>query len=697
MMTMNRRDLLRYFSMTAGCYVIAASAGSLTGCANTTLAPKQSIFPLGVASADPQPDAVILWTYAIGADRDAGMSLIVQVARDEAFLEIVAEADAEASEKWDHTVRVLVTGLQPSSVYYYRFVTMEGATSRTGRTRTAPPAGDLSALNVAVFSCQDYEQGFFTAYRRMMLDDIAAPEADRVHFILHVGDFIYETIRGPETVGEVDLNDQQVDLHNPDGSHRRCGPLPSGGAPGGRGWIVPATLEDYRSLYRTYLSDPDLQAARAWYPFVQTWDDHELLNDYWQSYYKGESIADLKVAANRAWFEYVPAALSVSDGNARDFVPVDVERADADTFDDNYLSQEPNNLAAISSMTIYRSVLWGAMAELLIIDGRSYRGPRGLPQELLTVGRHPYPSAPVNPDLIRTMNDGRLANSGNPPETIEFMGATINNPQRDAPRTSMLGGPQKAWLKSRLKTSTARWKLLGLNVGLMRYGFDSSFMEDGGKNWILWTDGWDGYPSERDELCSFIRDERISNVVSLTGDRHAHNAGLVSDKVDGPSPRPVLAEFACGAVSAPSRLIIQRTLSAHDPQQAELVWFEDTHSAPKIRPALNAWMVHGWRAAKSIAESASDSDVLSLSDPDVNPGLAYMDSDAFGYFVSRFRVDGCRTEFVVVPEPLAYGDPSDTLVRRRIKFELAGWNGDGKPVLSSSRVEGEPPLGGLKA
>lgn len=694
-MQVDRRDLLKFFSATAGCFIATASAGTLAGCAAIPAGVDANTFPLGVASADPQPDALVLWTYVAASTPDQAVNLTVQVARDEDFSTIVAETVAEAAEEWDHTVRVLVTGLIPASTYYYRFITPEGAVSRTGRSFTAPERGSDKPLNVAVFSCQDYEQGFFTAYRRLLLDDAAAPEASKINFILHVGDFIYETIRGPKTVGEVSLSDQQVDLYNPDGSHRRCGPLPSGGAPGGRGWVVPATLEDYRALYKTYLSDPDLQAARAWFPFVQTWDDHELLNDYWQSYYKGESVADLKVAANKAWFEFIPAALSVVDGPAEDFTPVNVERADAGPFDDHYLSQEPNNLAAIKSLTIYRSVRWGDMAELFVIDGRSYRGPRGLPQELLTVGRHPYPSAPVDPDLIRIMNDGRHARDENPPETVNFMGQTIANPRKGSPRTSMLGAEQKAWLKAGLKTSTAKWKLLGLNVGLMRYGFDSSFMVDGGKNWILWTDGWDGYPSERDELCEFFKSEGIANVVSLTGDRHTHNAGLISERVDDPEAPPLLAEFACGAVSAPCRLIIQRVLSGHDPEQSKLVSFQKAESS-QIRPSLNAWMLHGWQAAASVAESGTDDQVDELSDPEVNPGLKYMDADGYGYFVARFDAQGCRTEVVSVNEPLEYGDPNEAPLRRRVSFNVPSWSSQTVPHMEISGVEGEPPLGGLK-
>ena len=164
-----------------------------------------------------------------------------------------------------------------------------------------------------------------------------------------------------------------------------------------------------------------------------------------------------------------------SEHQAKDFSFAEVQNTPAEEFDENYLSREANNLAAIETMTIYRSVRWGKIAELFVIDGRSYRGPRGLPQELLTIGRHPYPEGPIKPELIEIMNSGRNYNDGNPPEMVNYLGMEITNPRKDAPTGSMLGAKQKAWLKDQLTDSQAQWKLLGFNVGLMRHGFDDSF------------------------------------------------------------------------------------------------------------------------------------------------------------------------------------------------------------------------------
>ena len=695
----SRRDLLKYFSTAAGCYIVSGTA-ILTGCSKPSPGgTSQYTFPQGVASADPQSDAVVIWTRVEGSPES--VPLVAQISRQQNFKEIIAELSASALSDLDHTIRVLVTDLEPDQTYFYRFIDPDGGVSRTGRTRTAP-VGDVRQLNIAVFSCQDYEQGYFTAYRRLILDDAAADSGDKIDFVLHVGDFIYESIRGSETVPEPDHNGNRSKLINADGSPRLLEPFPSGGTLTGRKWLAPTGLDDYRWLYKKYLSDPDLQEARALFPFVQTWDDHELLNDYWQSYYKTQSIAELKVASNQAWFEFVPAALSAAgrdtqDTPAKDFEPVKVTATPARDFDDFYFSNEPNNVAAVESMTIYRSLRWGNLAELFVIDGRSYRGPRGLPQELLSVGRHPYPEAPVDPVLIRMLNAGKTANGGHPPEELVYLGRTLANPRKDMPMGSMLGKDQKTWLLDRLRKGGSRWKLLGLNVGLVRHGFDDSFREGGQKNGILWTDGWDGYPVERSELCSVVRDEKINNVVSLTGDRHAHIAGMVYDDFDSDAPNSVLPEFAGGAVSAVSRMNIQRELSAHDPDISKFVSFDGkAHGYDQaIMPSLNAWMLHGAGSANALFEGQSDEVVIGASDPGVNPHLNYVDADAHGFFVARIRPERMAVQYVSVFEPVTLTNNAE--VRRRVNFHVDSWQPGDEPRIVVGEVEGEMPLYGLKS
>ena len=697
-----RRDILRYFTLTAGCFIAPASARALENSVKPSTTESKYRFPQGIASADPQSDAVVLWTRVDG-DADS-VPLTVQVSETADFDDIVSESSATATPDMDHTVRVLVTDLSPDRYYYYRFIAPDGGVSRTGRSRTAPHPDSDRKLNVAVFSCQDYELGYFTAYQRMLLDEEAAGAADQIDFAIHLGDFIYETARRPETMNGSGRGPSRAYLYNRDGSKRTCTPLPSGGELAGRQWVVPTNLDDYRALYKAYLLDPDLQEVRANYPFVQTWDDHEFKNDAWQSYFEEDGSPTLRVAANKAWFEFIPAALSmggrdVEDHDAADFKNVTVVDRPAGQFDHNHFSLEENNVAAVGSMTIYRSLRWGRMAEIFVADTRSYRGPRGFPQELLTVGNHPYPPAPIDPALIDILNRGSTALEGNPPAEIEYLGQRLANPRKDAPFSSMLGGKQKAWLKEGLAESPARWKLLGLSVGLMRHGFDSSFRDDGFANGIMWTDGWDGYPAERAEHTEYIRDESIANVVSLTGDRHIHMAGLVHDNFDREGSRPVAAEFAGGATSATLRMTIQRRITSHDEELESLVVCDGKpHDYEnEMAPSLNAWLIYGAATARAIHDGMDEAEAIRLDNEKVNRHMHYADADAHGYFVARFDRDRCDVEFVTVEEPVVLPEEGQASVRRRVRFSVDAWTTDDSPALQLKGVSGKRPLGGLRS
>lgn len=702
-MTLSRRDLVRFFAATAGCALVSARAGSQTN--ERILDPGRSgerfAFPQGVASADPQPDGIVLWTRVEGGEGD--VALDVQVALEDTFQNLVASSEIRAPANLFHTVRVLVTELAPDSIFFYRFIAPDGAVSRIGRTRTAPAPGADRPLKIAVFSCQDYEQGFFSAYRTLILDDSRANQPDPIDFILHVGDYVYEIIRGPETKGWPDLNWNDPALVNTDGSPRRVGPYPSGGQPGPFGYMAPRTIEDYRALYLRYLSDPDLQDARALYPFVQMWDDHETYNDVWQSYEGGRSIADLRIAANQVWFEFIPAALSARNGDdeshhAHDFRPVAVEPRPAADFDDNFLSREPSNLAAIGSLTIYRRISWGRTADLLLMDGRSYRGPKPEAAAIGDIRRARQSRATLPPQLIAVLDAGRTANDGMPPTDLAYLGATFSNPRAQAPRNSMLGERQRHWLKRELVSSEADWKLLGLNVGLMRHAFDDSFAEGGNVTGLYWTDEWDGYPGERRDLMTLIRDENITNVVSLTGDRHMHFAGLVVDDFDASEPLPVAAEFAGGAVSAPIRLANMANTYKNAPDYAACIYFDgDTQNGEQaIQPALNAWMLYGHEAARAVSRGEPEQTAISRGNPAVNPHLRYADSDAFGYFTARFSSGVAEIEFVTIEEPVVRPADGALSVRRRVRFRLPAWGAGGSPDLGVDQIEGARPIASFK-
>ena len=689
-MSRSRREFLRDSGLAAGWVVVTASAFSLPGCttpAREERSASRHSFPQGLASADPQPEAVVLWTRVLPEDPAIDtVALLLEAARDPAFSEVVARREITAERTWDFTVRVFLNGLEPDRHYYYRFTAPDGRVSTVGRTCTAPAADSAAELRLAVVSCQHYETGYFHAYRRLLDDDARAAQDGKLHIVLHVGDFIYTDVVAEDfkaAAGEFPIV-------------RRVGRLPSGGAVGQRGRRFPQTVEDYRHLYRVYLADRDLQAARAAWPFVCTWDDHELVNDIWQSFVANRGLQTQKVDSNQAWFEYVPAALSQAPAGpagrnpARDFRPVSVRDAPPANLDEDYLSHEPNNLAAIDSLTLYRTLPWGRMADIVIVDGRTYRGERGVDDSALDPAGTgiPYPSAPIHPQLIRTLNAGRTANGGRPPTEVEHYGHALPNTRQKAPRGSLLGAAQKQWLKATLMGSTTAWRVICNNTPMMRFGFDTTFRKGGHPSAIWWTDSWDGYPVERQELMEFMLEAGIRNVVSVTGDRHAHFAGMICDDYDGPSPVPVIPEFAGGAVSALDRLSIQSRVAARDPELAKLVLFEE-------RPAMNAWLLYGADAARTLAETGDAREARQRARVGINPHMAYADSDAYGYFTAHFRTGGLNVEFVTIAAPLAEmaGVPP---VLRRVRCATKAWARGEQPQLLAEMIDGEPPLLGLR-
>ncbi len=697
--SVSRREFLASFASSAGCFVAMASMTALPGCSRPTSASGRFAFPQGVASADPQPDAVVLWTRVVAAQDDPErVELQVQLARDAAFNEVILEESIVAERGFDFTVRCFAAGLQPDSRYHYRFLAPDGSASRPGRTRTAPAEDAEQPLNAAVCSCQHYEEGLFSAYRRLLLDDEQAPEDRKLDIVIHVGDFIYEASnRGPL----VNLNLQEIELRNRDGSLRKVPSLPSQGpAEQGGDPLVAETLEDYRELYKLYLLDPDLQDARAAFPFVSIWDDHEFHNDAWQSFHSAGPAQRRKVACNQAWFEFIPAALGrngSTNNPARDFTPAEVVNTELDNFDDHYLSREPNNLEAIGTLSIYRSIRWGRMAELFLVDGRSYRAPRGFDVDV--PGSEFLTSAPVPAALVEVQSAGRAANGGSPPDTVDLGGVALPNSRKDRPTGSLLGADQKAWLTASLRASEARWKVLCNNVPLMRFGFDMRFHEFGSHNDLWWTDTWDGYPVERRELMGTIAEQGLSNLVSVTGDRHAHFAGLVYDDFDAESPRALLAEFVGSAISSGPRLKNQHNGTRSDPELNALVQFDGSRFdyEQAMMPALNAWLLFGAEAAATLGETGDAALAAERAAGDlVNPHLEYADTDGVGYFVMRFASDGLAAEFVTVDEPVSEPGPEGPRVRRRVRFSIPAWSAGEEPVLEHEGVEGEAPLMGLK-
>ena len=340
---LDRRDLL-----TGGLALLGL--GAVRGAAGRPLL-QPSAFPLGVASGDPAPDGVVLWTRLAGGPPGGGgpppedVEVVWEVARDERMADVVRRGAAVAPAALGHSVHVEVDGLEPGRWYWYRF--RSGADeSAVGRTRTLPaPGAPADALRFAFASCQHYEHGYFTAYRHMAEDDL--------DLVFHLGDYVYED-------EECDYEDEECA-----GFARRHG--------GGETEL----LDEYRGRYALYRSDPHLQAAHAACPWVVTWDDHEVDNNYAGAVSEEEGLpAELflrrRAAAYQAYYEHMP-----------------LRRA---------------SLPRGPGLRLHRSFSWGGLASFHVLDTRQYRTDR--PCDAVCAGIHDPAANLLGAEQERWLMDG---------------------------------------------------------------------------------------------------------------------------------------------------------------------------------------------------------------------------------------------------------------------------------------------------
>ncbi|MEV4344344.1 alkaline phosphatase D family protein [Actinoplanes sp. NPDC049596] len=267
------------------------------------------VFRLGVASGDPLPDAVVLWTRLVGALPDRALPVEWEIAADPLFRRQRRHGVTAALPSLGHSVHVDVRGLRPDAEYHYRF-RVAGQISPVGRTRTAPAAGSHPRhLRFAFASCQDYQAGFYTAYQHLAQEDLA--------FVAFLGDYIYE---GPRNAGAVRQHE---------------------------GADEPYTLAQYRDRHATYKADPDLQAAHAAFPWIVTLDDHEIDNNWADEIPQDpelqtpSSFRARRIAAFQAYYEHMPLRRS----------------------------SLPHGL----DMQLYRRFRFGSLAGVHVLDTRQYR------------------------------------------------------------------------------------------------------------------------------------------------------------------------------------------------------------------------------------------------------------------------------------------------------------------------------------
>lgn len=426
-------------------------------------------FALGVASGAPAPDGVVLWTRLIAPgplDSLGDMSVPVrwEVAHDEAFTQIAQRGDTVASAELAHSVHAEVQGLAPDRWYFYRFIA-GGISSPIGRTRTLPsPQAAVKRLRLAYASCQRWEHGYYAAYRHM--------REDQPDLVMFLGDYIYEypnaaaAVRNFPTLGRV------------------------------------FTLADYRERHALHRSDPHLQAMHAACPWLVTWDDHEVQNDY-AGVHEGDGapaglngVQDFlarRNAAYQAYYEHMPLRASAF-------------------------------LRAASGVGVrlnerYR---FGQLADLLLLDTRQFR-------DIQVCGNPQRRTGAIDPTGCEAFND---------------------------PARSLLGAAQERWVEDTLARSGPGWTVLG-QQGL--FGRRDNLPGPGER---LWNDGWDGYAPARQRLTDVLRRHRVPNPVFLGGDVHENWVGHVKADYARPDSASIGVEF-CGTsissrASASARVTAQR-------------------------------------------------------------------------------------------------------------------------------------------
>jgi alkaline phosphatase D len=559
-----------------------------------------------------------------------------------------------------------------------------------GRTITAPLPDDPRPVNFAFVSCQDVNEGKLNAYRRMIFEDERAAPADRLGFVLHLGDFIYEVVEYPDEVKT-----------RYDRTIYDVGRIADGGQDSN--FHYPLTLDGYRVIYKAYLADPDLQDARARWPFVSMWDNHEFSWQGWQSIQQaggpprpGQSI---KVAANQAWFEFIPARVKAPSGSLESFGPPAVKDVAIEKWDENGLGLEPNNLIAINSLKAYRALRYGQHLDLIITDQHSYRSPDPFSDDSLgKLGDWGAFNGMFPDDLQQVLDGGRAFNDGHPPAELVFGEARIPNPQQDAPPQTILGAEQKAWFKEQLKRATATWKIWGNSQGTLDLRADPQNLPAGlAKPWPAGFANLGGGDHgtawiERGEIYDLVRDAKITGFAIVSGDRHSFWAGYAAAKLPPANFEPVGLSFVGASLVSPGAMEAFEHRPANKFPLRPL-YLVDRPGAAKPDWTYNMLLRHGVRSCLEYAKSFDLKRAHAVSNPQLSPHLEFVDMGGHGYATVRLTGDEMRTEFVCIPRPVTRSDrPDGGPLRYRVAHTAKLWRAGERPHLVQQVLEGDPGL-----
>lgn len=550
---MSRRQLI----LSAAAIALTASPKRSYASCEIDWAPKEYPFKLGVASGDPLQTSVVIWTrYAPSycLERDySGKAVLIrwEVADDESFRRIVRQGEVLASPEEGFAVHVEVEGLLPGREYFYRFYA-GGHGSRIARTKTAPQyypdvLGGYTneELTFAFLSCSAFEETTGHAYAGVA--GLHSAEKDKKDFVVHLGDYMYEKTYGDCKLGVASSKKIRCLDHREEVK----------------------SLFEYRRRYAEHKSDPMLQIAHEHAPWIVTWDDHEVENDYAALYSEANHKSDKaaideqefllrRARAYQAYFENMPL------------------RAKA----------RPN----AGYMHLYRSFYFGRLLKLHVLDTRQYRSKWACVDS-----------------YGRKTEEAREVWAGKGVRTDKC--AEFADPDR-----TMLGAEQESWLDAELKKSTALWNFIAQGVmftpldqrhhGEVREALAPTSERDGVlktpshiEQSYAYPDTWSGYPAAREKLLKQLQSTDAANPVILSGDIHAFFAGQNFSE-DG---KPLVPEFVTAGTSSwigrnpqlkpaaaspcNSRAVKSFDLSGHGysvckltPTEAKVNWYKYDHT-----------------------------------------------------------------------------------------------------------------------
>ncbi len=499
--------------------------GQITSYFDEELAP----FYHGVASGDPLEDAVIIWTRV--TTNSPSVTVQWKIATDQAMSQIVNQGEVITDQSKDYTVKVDAKGLSAYQTYYYQFEAV-GVKSIIGKTRTTPKKQQMvDNLRFAVVSCSNYQGGYFNAYNQIA-------KRNDLDAVIHLGDYIYEYESGgygySDDLGRIHLPANEI-----------------------------VTLNDYRVRYSFYRLDPMLRNVHQQHPFINIWDDHEFAND--ANKFGAEnhdpntegSWITRKANAHKAYFEWMPIRANsieeyrlyrkISYGKLMDLMMLDTRIEGRET----QVSSSKNLISAAATNKEFKKFTQEVIAtkDLTQKEDVAEILEVVLPMILnVNVTDKEIDNALNQEELDRVISifteriidqNFELTNKKQTDElTLLLEKGTRYEDEKNAEKSnqtykSILGAEQFEWLTNELRTSQARWKVIGNQVMVMPWkGVPSD-------------DAWDGYSEERNRLLRYIKDNDINNLIVLTGDIHSTFIGEV--KYDG---KCEMCEFVVPSVTS---------------------------------------------------------------------------------------------------------------------------------------------------